>query len=143
MDRCIFCEIIKGNIQSRKIHESEYSIALLDAFPLVEGHTLLISKEHKTKIQDLSISENNDIFSLMHVIVNTVEKTLQCESTLIAIHNGKEAGQEIPHVHIHIVPANREDKTRPIHSMFTKKDIPQETMDSVQNKLINNLKNIR
>ncbi len=142
MNKCVFCEIVKGNMQSRKIYENKYSIALLDAFPLIEGHTLIITKEHKTKIQDLSTYENNDIFSLLHAIVNTVEKTMECESTLIAIHNGKEAGQEIPHLHIHIVPANKEDKTRPIHSMFPKKNIAQETMDSIQKKLINNLKNI-
>jgi len=49
MDLCVFCEIINGKIKARKIYETEYSIAFLDAFPLKEGHTLIISKRHKKK----------------------------------------------------------------------------------------------
>ena len=48
-NKCVFCEIIIGNIKARKIHETEHSIAILDAFPLKKGHSLLISKNSQTK----------------------------------------------------------------------------------------------
>ena len=43
---------------------------------------------------------------------------MECDSSLIAIHNGEKAGQEIPHVHIHIIPIKKTDKINSIHSMF-------------------------
>ena len=55
MNKCVFCEIINGNIKARRLYETEYSIAILDAFPLKDGHSLIISKSHKPKIQDLSL----------------------------------------------------------------------------------------
>ena len=109
MKTCIFCEIINGKLKARKVYESKHSIAFLDAFPLKEGHILIISKAHKTKIQELGNEENNDIFSTLRFLINHIEKTVESNSSLIAIHNGKEAGQEIPHVHIHIIPVKKLD----------------------------------
>src|SRR5678810_729106 len=74
MDLCIFCEIINRKNKSRKIYETEYTIALLDAFPLKEGHILIISKAHKTKVQELDKEENNDIFSTLHFLTNHIKK---------------------------------------------------------------------
>lgn len=132
---CVFCEIIKGTIKSRKIHETEHSIGILDAFPLKEGHCLLISKSHKSKIQDLSLQENNDIFSNLHFLTEKIEKAMESSSALISIHNGKEAGQEIPHFHIHIIPASQSSRNRPIHSLFDKKDIKLEQIDEFWRKI--------
>jgi histidine triad (HIT) family protein len=140
MNKCIFCEIVKGNLKSRKIYENQQAIALLDAFPLKEGHVLIISKSHKNKIQQLSSSENNDIFSMLHKIVNTIEKATESTSTLIAIHNGERAGQEIPHVHVHIIPIKESERSTPVHTMFTKVKYSNEDLDRVQQKIIDNLK---
>ena len=76
MNLCVFCEIIKGNIKARKIYETKHSIALLDAFPLKEGHTLIVSKNHKTKVEDLTVEENNDIFTTLHFLISHIEKIL-------------------------------------------------------------------
>ncbi len=136
MNLCIFCEIINGKLNARKIYETKYSIAFLDAFPLKEGHTLIISKAHKTKIQELNKEENNDIFTTLHFLINHIEKIVESNSTLIAIHNGKEAGQEIPHVHIHIVPIKKSDESAtPIHSMFTKEKFSEKKLDEIWKKI--------
>ena len=63
---CIFCKIVSRQIQSKIIQESPHSIAFLDAFPLVKGHTLVIPKNHHVKIQDMSAEENSDLFSLKY-----------------------------------------------------------------------------
>lgn len=140
MNLCIFCEIINGKLNARKIYETKYSIAFLDAFPLKEGHTLIISKTHKTKIQELNKEENNDIFSALHFLINHIEKIVESNSTLIAIHNGKEAGQEIPHVHIHIVPFKKsDDSATPIHSMFTKEKFSEKKLDEIWRKITHSL----
>ena len=137
MDLCIFCEIIKGNIKARKIYETKHSIALLDAFPLKEGHTLIVSKNHKTKIEDLTVEENNDIFTTLHFLISHIEKILESNSSLIAIHNGKEAGQEIPHLHVHIIPIKKSDQSTAIHTMFTKDKISEKKLDEIWIKMVN------
>ena len=113
---CVFCKIVSGEIKSKFLKETKYSVSFLDAFPLTSGHVLVIPKDHHEKIQDMSISENTDLFSLVHEMVSNVDKITG--STLVAIHNGKEAGQEIPHVHVHLVPRSPDDSGGPIHCLF-------------------------
>jgi histidine triad (HIT) family protein len=113
---CIFCKISSGEIPTKIITETKNSLAFLDAFPLTKGHTLVIPKTHHEKIQNMSPEENSDLFSTVHKIISKVDKLTG--ATLVAIHNGREAGQEIPHVHVHLVPRSSDDSGGPIHCLF-------------------------
>ncbi len=113
---CIFCKIISGEIPTKIIAKTENSIAFLDAFPLTKGHTLVIPKKHHEKIQNMSHEENTDLFSTVQKIISKVDKLTG--ATLVAIHNGKDAGQEIPHLHVHLVPRSADDSGGPIHCLF-------------------------
>ena len=113
---CIFCKIVNGEIKSRLIMESKNSIAFLDAFPVTKGHTLVIPKTHYGKIQDMSQDDSVDLFRVVYEVVFKIDKITG--STLLAIHNGKESGQEIPHVHVHLIPRQSNDLAGPVHSMF-------------------------
>ena len=113
---CIFCKIVRGEVPTKIITETEKSLAFLDAFPLAKGHTLVIPKNHHEKIQNLSSEENTDLFSTVHKVISKVDRLTG--ATLMAIHNGKQAGQEIPHVHVHLVPRSSEDSGGPIHCLF-------------------------
>ena len=116
---CIFCKIVNGEIKSRLIMESKNSIAFLDAFPVTKGHTLVIPKTHYSKIQDMSQDDSVDLFRVVYGVVSKIDKITG--STLLAIHNGKESGQEIPHVHVHLIPRQSNDLAGPVHSMFKNK----------------------
>jgi len=118
---CIFCKIAKKEIPSKIITETKNSIAFLDAFPLSRGHTLVIPKSHYEKIQDLTDMDNTDLFRTVHIVISKVDKLTG--STLIAIHNGKDSGQEVPHVHVHLIPRQSSDQAGPVHIMF--KDRPK------------------
>jgi len=113
---CIFCKILRKEIPVKIIQETNHSLAFLDAFPLAKGHTLVIPKNHHEKIQDMSAEENSDLFATVHDVIAKVDKLTG--ATLVAIHNGKDAGQEIPHVHVHLVPRDSGDSAGAIHSMF-------------------------
>ena len=113
---CIFCKIATGEIPTKIITQTENSIAFLDAFPLTKGHTLVIPKNHHDKIQNMSQEENQDLFSTVHRVISKVDNLTG--STLVAVHNGKDAGQEIPHVHVHLVPRSPDDSGGPIHCLF-------------------------
>ena len=113
---CIFCKIVSGDIPVKILKETSQSISFLDAFPLAKGHALVIPKKHHQKIQDMTGEENTDLFSLVREITSKVDSITG--ATLVAIHNGKDAGQEIPHVHVHLVPRDKNDFAGAIHSMF-------------------------
>ncbi len=113
---CIFCKIISGEIPVKILKETSNTLSFLDAYPLAKGHVLVIPKNHHQKIQDMSREENTDLFTLVHLMISKVDALTG--ATLVAVHNGKEAGQEVPHVHVHLVPRSANDSAGAIHSMF-------------------------
>jgi len=132
---CIFCKIVTGEIPAKILKETGDSISFLDAFPLAKGHVLVIPKNHHQKIQDMTEKENFDLFSLVHTMISKVDSITG--STLLAVHNGKDAGQEVPHVHVHLVPRSSNDSAGAIHSMF---DNSLKLSDSEINELYTKLK---
>ncbi len=118
---CIFCKIVKREIPAKIIAETEKSLAFIDAFPLTKGHSLVIPKNHYEKVQDISSDDNADLFETVRKVISKVDKI--SNATLLAVHNGKESGQEIPHVHVHLIPRSTADSAGPVHSMF--KDMPK------------------
>lgn len=115
---CVFCRIFSGKLPGKIIARGGQAIAVLDAFPLAAGHTLIISKSHSAKIQHLDRKEAQSIFELLLRVTQAVEEATGAPATTIAIHNGREAGQEIPHAHVHVIPRRRGDGAGPVHSMF-------------------------
>ncbi len=137
---CVFCKIIAGQIPARVIIQNQRAMALLDAFPLAAGHTLVIPKSHYVKVQQMSQQDSVAVFELVWKLADAVEVASQVDASTIAIHNGQGAGQEVPHVHVHIVPRKANDGAGPIHSMFkTKQKVPPEDMDSLRNRIAENL----
>ena len=134
---CIFCKIAKKEIPSKIITETKNSIAFLDAFPLSRGHTLVIPKYHYEKVQDMTDLDNTDLFNTVHKVISKVDRLTG--ATLLAVHNGKDSGQEIPHVHVHIIPRQSSDQAGPVHSMF--KNRPKLSDDEL-NELYAKIKSI-
>ena len=131
---CIFCKIISKEIPAKILYEDDDTISFLDAFPVAKGHTLVIPKQHYAKIQDLPSEINEKLFNTVHKMIPKVD-SLQ-GSTLVAIHNGKDSGQEVPHVHVHLIPRSNSDSAGPVHSMFTDKiELTDSEIDSLCNQL--------
>ncbi len=132
---CIFCKIVKGEIPAKIIEKTNKSLAFMDAFPLTKGHSLVIPKNHYEKMQEIPPEENAELFETVRKVLSKIDKLTN--STLVALHNGKDSGQEIPHVHIHLIPRRKEDSAGPVHSMF--KDRPK-LSDKEFNELVEKLK---
>lgn len=115
---CIFCKIVNDSTSARIIDQNDRAIAFLDAFPLSAGHTLIVPKSHYSKVQDMDREYSSDVFNLLWKVSGAVEKAAGVNASTIAIHNGREAGQEVPHVHVHIIPRSFRDGAGPVHSMF-------------------------
>ncbi|MEC8927321.1 MAG: HIT family protein [Candidatus Thermoplasmatota archaeon] len=100
----LFTKIIRGEIPSSKVAEGDLWYAFLDIYPRRAGHTLVVPKEQAQHISDLS-SESRQ--ALMDGVVE-VQRRLTAEfgtrDFSVGIHDGPIAGQEVPHVHIHVCP---------------------------------------
>ena len=134
---CIFCKIAKKIIPAKIITETKNSIAFLDVFPLARGHTLVIPKNHYKKVQDMEELDSIDLFNTVQSVISKVDK--MTGSTLLAVHNGKDSGQEVPHVHVHLIPRELSDQAGPVHSMF--KDRPK-LSDKELEELCTKIKNM-
>ena len=113
---CIFCKIVSKEIPTKILVETDSCLGFLDAFPLAKGHALVIPKNHYEKIQNMPKELNIELFTMVHELISKIDSLTG--STLVAIHNGKESGQEIPHVHVHIIPRSKTDSAGAVHSMF-------------------------
>ncbi|NCD00893.1 HIT family protein [bacterium] len=109
MSDCIFCKIIKGEITAYKIYEDENSLSFLDRAPVNEGHVLVISKEHSSCVEDLSDEALKNLSLAIKKTVKILKDKLGIEACNIIQNNGKVAGQEIFHVHFHIIPRLEND----------------------------------
>ena len=118
---CIFCKIAAGEVPAKIISETENSVAFMDAFPLAPGHSLVIPKSHYEKIRDIPADENAELFETVRKTIARVDEI--AGATLLAVHDGRGSGQEIPHVHVHLIPRNVDDGAGPVHDLF--KDRPQ------------------
>ena len=115
---CVFCGIAAGAVPARIVSETAMSVALLDAFPVARGHVLAVPRAHRERIQDLSGEESADLFALVCRLAARTDAVGGGNATLISVHNGRQSGQEVPHVHVHLIPRRDGDGAGPVHSMF-------------------------
>jgi histidine triad (HIT) family protein len=104
---CLFCQIIEGKMPSYVVYEDEHTLAFLDIAPVVDGHVLLIPKHHEQFVERLPEEVYNALFSSLKMLIKPVQAAFDAPACNISINNGPNAGQIIPHVHIHIIPRPR------------------------------------
>ncbi|MFD1739121.1 HIT family protein [Bacillus salitolerans] len=103
-DDCIFCKIIKGEIPSAKVFENDYVLAFLDISQVSKGHTLVIPKDHKENVFDLTPEIAQEIFKVVPQISNAINKQFSPVGLNLLNNNGEQAGQSVFHFHLHIIP---------------------------------------
>jgi histidine triad (HIT) family protein len=129
---CVFCGIVAGEIPSHTVHEGEHTYAFLDANPLARGHTLVIPRAHHERLNDLPAERARDLMDTVREVVPAVEEGVDAPATTVAVNNGEAAGQEVPHVHVHVVPRSPADGGRPIHALVTDRpDLDDDELASV------------
>lgn len=97
----IFSKIIAGEIPGYKVAENEKFIAILDAFPIAKGHTLVIPKQEIDYIFDIPDNLLAEYMLFAKKVALKIEKVISCERVGVAV-----VGLEVPHAHIHLIPIN-------------------------------------
>ncbi len=101
---CIFCKIINNEMPSSKVYEDKNYLAFKDINPKAPIHILIIPKQHIEYLSDIDDS-NKHIIGDMAIIANKLAKELGIDKSgyRILINNGEDAGQEVFHIHMHLL----------------------------------------
>jgi aminopeptidase N/diadenosine tetraphosphate (Ap4A) HIT family hydrolase len=100
----LFQKIVAGEIPSYKVYEDDLTYAFLDINPLSLGHTLVIPKKKYTRFTDVPTEVAKALGRSVNLVAKAVAQATGCEDFNILQNNGKDAHQEVPHCHFHIIP---------------------------------------
>ena len=103
-ESCIFCKIVRKQAPASIIYEDETVMVFLDIRPLNLGHTLIIPKAHYVDIFDVPESQLSQVHKVAKQVSVAVKKATNADGISIIQQNGKAAGQDIFHLHVHVVP---------------------------------------
>lgn len=109
MNTCVFCKIIKKEIQADFIYEDEYIAAFLDIHPTNIGHTLVVPKKHFEDFVSTPDDIAQKIILAIKKITPKILKAVKAPACNISTNNGKESGQVVEHAHFHIIPRFSDD----------------------------------
>jgi histidine triad (HIT) family protein len=110
MSDTIFGKIIRGEIPSHKVYEDDHVLAFLDVGPLSRGHTLVIPKEAKATLDELSDESAAAIGRVLPRLCRAIKKATGIEQYNVLQNNGSLAHQAVFHVHFHIIPKPAADE---------------------------------
>jgi histidine triad (HIT) family protein len=103
-ESCIFCKIVQKQAPASIIYENDTILVFLDIRPLNMGHTLIIPKDHYIDIFDIPENELSQIHKAAKPVSIAIKKATEADGISIIQQNGKAAGQDIFHIHVHVVP---------------------------------------
>ena len=103
MTDCLFCRIVAGEIPAKQIHSDDASIAFLDIAPWQRGHALVVPRRH---VSDVLSDETIlvEIAPAIFQVGNLLKQRLGATACNILTNAGEDSGQEVFHVHAHILP---------------------------------------
>lgn len=133
----IFTKIINGEIPCYKIAEDEHNFAFLDISPMTKGHTLVVPKLSEPECDYIFALDNDAYASLMMFakkVAKAIEGTIACKRIGVAV-----MGMEVPHVHVHLIPINKESD---MVISNPKLKLADEEMANIASEIANNYKKI-
>lgn len=105
--QCVFCE--SGEVRKRLIVENTLAWAVPTNIPIVPGHVLVLPKRCVSTLEELSLEELQACIGLLRSVKEALRKTFGVSDFNHAWNEGKEAGQSVPHLHIHVLPRQKGD----------------------------------
>ena len=109
MENCIFCKILKNEIPSSTVYEDDKFRGIMDIAPINKGHVILLAKEHAANLLEADDELLSAALPAVKKVAKAVKKTVGCDGVNILQNNGEAAGQTVFHLHLHVIPRNKQD----------------------------------
>ena len=113
----LFTKIIQGEIPSSKVAEGDTWYAFLDINPQRPGHTLVVPREQAQRVAELSSKSRRDLMDGVVEVQRRLSIEFETTDFSINVNDGPLAGQEVPHVHFHVIPRIKSNVSRPLWNM--------------------------
>jgi len=108
---CVFCRIVEGAAAASVVHADDTAVAFLDIAPITPGHLLVVPRAHATGLADLDPATGRHVFGVAHRLAAALRASgLRCEGVNLFLADGAAAFQEVPHLHLHVLPRWRGDR---------------------------------
>ena len=104
MGTCVFCSIIEGTLPASIVFQDAKIMAFLDIQPVTEGHTLLVPTAHTPSIADVDGATTEHLYRAARLITRAIYKALNCDGINWFVADKEAAGQEVFHMHLHLIP---------------------------------------
>ena len=127
----LFQRILSGEIPSHKIASGEGWYAFLDIFPRREGHTLVIPTTPVQRIAELTTLERSRLLTGVAEVQSLLSSHFQTMDFTVLVHDGPLAGQEVPHVHVHVLPRTPKDGGSTIAAMWPRSSVAEPDHDAL------------
>jgi histidine triad (HIT) family protein len=102
---CIFCRIIVGEAEASVVYADERMITFMDLQPIVAGHMLVVPRPHASELADLDPEDGAHLFRVGQRAAAAIRaSSLRCEGVNLFVADGEAAGQDVFHVHLHVIP---------------------------------------
>jgi histidine triad (HIT) family protein len=124
---CIFCDIMKGAAEVSVCYEDSRAVAFLDTQPVNQGHTLVVPREHYESFEDLPTDLGMHLFEVAMRLGPIIRKVSGATGMNLIVSSGKEAGQDVYHFHIHLIPRRTGDGFD-VPLPFSGSDMPERTV---------------
>ena len=109
-DNCVFCQIVAGEVGASFAYTDENTVAFADRHPVNPGHVLVVPRRHTARIADLDATTASHIWATAVLIGSAVTKAGgETVGVNILLSDGEVAGQEVEHVHAHVIPRHKGD----------------------------------
>ena len=103
MNDCLFCRIVRGEIPARKVFEDDLVIAFHDINPARPMHLLVVPKRHLESLQSVTVADEPVLGRMLAVANQLANENGSPDGFRVIINNGRIGGQEVPHLHAHLV----------------------------------------
>ena len=114
----LFERIVRGNLPSHPVARGQGWYAFLDVFPRRPGHTLVVPERGVPRLADLQPEERRSLMDGVAEAQRRLSAVFNTEDFLVLIHDGVGAGQEVPHVHVHVLPRTSGDGGRSLPALW-------------------------
>ncbi|MGW0195305.1 HIT family protein [Nonomuraea sp. NPDC003201] len=105
MGICVFCEIIAGRVEAGVVHEDDSVVAIMDHKPATVGHVLVIPRVHVAGLADADDAVGTAIWRTARRVSGALRASgLRCDGVRLSLADGEAAGQDVFHLHLHVVP---------------------------------------
>ena len=110
---CVFCAIVAGSLEASVVHEDEHVLAFMDLNPVSTGHLLVVPRAHAASLADLGPEDGARVFRVAHRLAGAVRaSSVRSDGINLFLADGAAAGQEVFHVHLHVLPRHADDGFR-------------------------------